>query len=101
MHFWERSRCLLSAGAYILAFDGHSSANFQPILDCFIPNFKLKYDNSESVKNRSCKYTVVFNFVVCTLRIQRTSSKLITTQFVHQSGVGVMYILMAKEIGDD
>ena len=39
-----------SAGPKILAFGSHCSANFQPILDCFIPTFKLTYDNSESVK---------------------------------------------------
>ena len=32
-------------------------ANFQPILDCFIPNFKLKYEDSKRYKNRSCKYS--------------------------------------------
>ena len=25
-------------------------SNFQPILDCFIPNFKLKYEDSENIK---------------------------------------------------
>ena len=30
-----------SVGLKILAFGSHSSAKFQPILDCFIPNFKL------------------------------------------------------------
>ena len=38
------------AGPEILAFGSHSSANFQPILDCFIPNFKLKYEDSENIK---------------------------------------------------
>ena len=28
----------------------HCLVNFQPILDCFIPNFKLKYENSENIK---------------------------------------------------
>ena len=39
-----------SAGPEILAFVSHCLANFQPILDCFIQNFKLKYEDSENVK---------------------------------------------------
>ena len=34
----------------ILAFSSHCSATFQPILDCFIPNLKLKYKDSEDIK---------------------------------------------------
>ena len=34
----------------MLAFGSHCSANFQPVLDCFIPKFKLKYDDSENMK---------------------------------------------------
>ena len=37
------------AGPKILAFSNHSSANFQPILDRFIPNFRLKYEHSENI----------------------------------------------------
>ena len=47
MHFWKKNHFICSsAGPKILAFGtgSHSSANFQPILDCFIP----KYENSES-----------------------------------------------------
>ena len=40
----------LSAGPNILAFGSHSSENFQPFVDCFIPDFKIKYENSENVK---------------------------------------------------
>ena len=39
-----------SSGPKILAFGSHCSANFQPILDCFIPNFKLTYEDSENIK---------------------------------------------------
>ena len=39
-----------SAGPKILGFGSHCSVNFQPILDCFIPNFKLKYEDSENIK---------------------------------------------------
>ena len=39
-----------SAGPNTLALGSHCSANFQPILDCFIPNFKLKYEDSENIK---------------------------------------------------
>ena len=49
-----------SAGAKILAFGNHSSANFQPILDCFIPNSKLKYKDSENITANRVN-TVVFN----------------------------------------
>ena len=37
-------------GPKILVFGSHSSANLQLILDCFIPNFKFKYENSENIK---------------------------------------------------
>ena len=49
-----------SAGPKLLAFGSHCLANFQPILDCFIPNFKLKYEDSENIK-ADCVSTVVFN----------------------------------------
>ena len=45
-------------GPEILAFVSHCSANFQTILDCFIPNFKLRYEDSENIK-ADC--AVVFN----------------------------------------
>ena len=48
--FSKKSGWLSSAGPEIQAYVSHCSANFQPILDCFIPNFKLKYENSENVK---------------------------------------------------
>ena len=47
-------------GSEILAFGSHYSANFQPILDCFIPKFKLKYDNLENIKTDRVNI-VVFN----------------------------------------
>ena len=34
--------------------------NFQQILDCFIPNFKLKYEDSENIEADHVN-TVVFN----------------------------------------
>ena len=49
-----------SSDPKILAFGSHCSANFQPILDCFIPNFKLTYEDSENIKAHSVR-TVVFN----------------------------------------
>ena len=36
-------------GPEIFAFVSHYSANFLPILDSFIPNFKLKYEDSENI----------------------------------------------------
>ena len=35
-------------------------ARQKPILDCFIPNFELKYEDSENIK-ADCVSTVVFN----------------------------------------
>ena len=49
-----------SAGPKILAFSSHCSANFQQIFDCFIPNFKLKYEDSEIIKAGRVSI-VVFN----------------------------------------
>ena len=64
------NRRIFSIGAYLvicsltgpktLAFGSHCSANFQPILDCFTPNFKLKYEDSENIKAERVS-TVVFN----------------------------------------
>ena len=53
-----------SAGPQILAFSSHCSANFQPILDCFIiiSNFKLKYKDSENIKADRVSI-VVFNLL--------------------------------------
>ena len=42
-------KILLSVHQPVLKFQ-HWSANFQPILDCFIPNFKLKYEDSENIE---------------------------------------------------
>ena len=47
-------------GPEILAFVSHYSANLQPILDCFIPNFKLKYEDLENIKADRVN-TIVFN----------------------------------------
>ena len=49
-------------GSEILAFGSHCSANFQPILDCFLPKFKLKYDDLENIKADRVN-TVVFNLL--------------------------------------
>ena len=49
---------LSSAPPEIFAFVSHCSVNFQPILDCFIPN--LKYEHLENVK-ADCVNAVVFN----------------------------------------
>ena len=60
MHFSKNLVVCSSAGPKILAFVSHCSANFQPMLDCFIPNFKLKYEDSENIKADRAS-TVVFN----------------------------------------
>ena len=60
VHFSKNLVACSSAGGKILAFASHCSTNFLPILDCFIPNFKLKYDDSENIKEDRVS-TVVFN----------------------------------------
>ena len=44
----------------ILAFGSQCSAKFQRILDCFMPNFKLTYEDSQNLKADSVN-RVVFN----------------------------------------
>ena len=58
--FRKKSGRLSSTGSEILIFGSHYSANFQPILDCFIPKFKLEYDDLENIKTDRVN-AVVFN----------------------------------------
>ena len=58
--FRKKPGRLSSAGTKILAFGSHCMANFQSILDCLIPNFKLKHEDVENIK-ADCVSTVVFN----------------------------------------
>ena len=58
--FRKKSGWLSSAGPEIEALFSHCSANFQPILDCLIPMFKLKYEDSENIKEDLVN-KVVFN----------------------------------------
>ena len=60
VHFSKKLGRLSSTGFEILTLGSHCSANFQPILDCFIPKFKFKYDNLENIKT-DCVNAVVFN----------------------------------------
>ena len=60
VHFLKKSGRLSSTGSEILTSGSHCSANFQPILDCFIPKSKLEYDELENIKNGSSN-SVVFN----------------------------------------
>ena len=60
VHFSKKSGRLSSTGSEILTFGSHCSPNFQPILDCVIPKFKLEYDDLENIKTDSVN-TVVFN----------------------------------------
>ena len=61
MHFSKKNLVACSsAGPKVVAFGNHSSANIQPILNCFILNFKLKYDDLKSIKADRVS-TVVFN----------------------------------------
>ena len=50
LNFSKKLGRLSSVGPEIVAFGSHRLANIQPILDCFIPNFKLKYEDSENIK---------------------------------------------------
>ena len=58
--FLKKSVRLFISKSKILAFGSHSLANFQPILDFFIPNFKLMCGDSDNI-NASRVNTVVFN----------------------------------------
>ena len=60
MHFSKKSGHLSSADPEISAFVSHCSVNFQPILDCFIRNYKLKYEDLENIKADDVN-TVVFS----------------------------------------
>ena len=60
MHFSKKLGHLSSTGSEILTFGSHCSANFQLILDCFIPKIKLEYDDSENIKTDRVN-AVVFN----------------------------------------
>ena len=60
MHFSKKSVRLSSEGPEILAFGSHCLVNFQAVLDCFISNFKLKYEESENIKADRVN-AVVFN----------------------------------------
>ena len=46
----KRTGRLSLEGTKILAFGSHSLANFQLILDCFVPNFKLKHEDLENIE---------------------------------------------------
>ena len=48
--FSKKSGRLSSTGSEILTFGSHCLVNFQPMLDCFIPKFKLEYDDLENIK---------------------------------------------------
>ena len=50
VHFSKKLGHLSSTNSEILNFGSHYSAKFQPILDCFMPKFKLEYDDLENVK---------------------------------------------------
>ena len=58
--FRKKSGLLLSTGPQMIAFSSHCSAKIQLIFDCFTPNIKLKYEDSENIKTDRVD-TVVFN----------------------------------------
>ena len=57
---FEKVGSSVISGSQILSFVNHCSANFSPILDCFIPNFKLKYGDPENMK-ADCLNTLSFS----------------------------------------
>ena len=57
--FLENPVVCSSAGPKILVFGSHCLANFQPVLDCSVPNFKMKYEDSENIKADSFSTVVV------------------------------------------
>ena len=61
MHFSKKLGRLSSAVPEILGFGSHCSAKFQPILDCFIPNSKLKNEDLGNIKAYWVN-TIVVNF---------------------------------------
>ena len=63
MYFSKKTGRLSLAGTKILAFGSHSMANFRSILDCCIPDFKLKHEDLENIET-DCVSTVVFNLHV-------------------------------------
>ena len=91
MHFSKNQVVFSSGSPKDLAFGSHCLVNFQPILDCFIPNFKLKYEDLENIK-ADCASTIVFNlhqikrqaffwdtwYVVCTMQRGLDSMYLVT-----------------------
>ena len=58
--FFKTSASQSSADPEILTYASHCSTKLQPILDCFIPKFKLKHKDQENIKT-NCVNTVVFN----------------------------------------
>ena len=59
MHFSKTSGRLFISDPKFLAIGSRSSANF-PILDSFIPNFKLNYEDLANIKTDHV-HTVVFD----------------------------------------
>ena len=60
MHFLKKIKCRSWAGPKSLAYVNHCSAKFQPILNCFIPILKQKYEDLENIKTHRINI-VVFN----------------------------------------
>ena len=75
-----------------LAFSSHCLANFQLILDRFIPNFKLKYEDSENIK-ADCLSTVVFKLRAFFLDTRYIIMSIIYTFFVGLFPLSGLYLL--------
>ena len=59
MRFLKKSGRLSSVGPESLAFVSHLLGELSTVLDCVIPNFKLKYEDSEYIKADGVN-TVIF-----------------------------------------
>ena len=60
MFFEKKSGSLSPACSEVLTYGSHCLAKFQLTCDCFIPNFTLKYEDSENKETGSAD-TVVLN----------------------------------------
>ena len=90
--FFGKSGRLSSVGSKILAFGGHCSANFQPILDCFTPTFKLKYYDLENIK------TGRGNTVVFKLHKTKQSKFFFGTPGSYQAHVALPYCILLNSL---
>ena len=76
---------LSSVGPEILAFVSHWSTNFQPILNCSVPNFKSKYEDSENAEADRVN-TVVFNLIKSNVGLFGTPEYIVSYRISEELG---------------